>query len=177
MCLHPKPLCHGSLIQELDISHNMLTGALPTYLAAMSNLAVLRLNGNSGFSGPLPFEHATFVRLQLLDIRGTRLQVADHTVRVLDDASVGLKSSAAVSGNASVMLLTALHEIMLPEGMYLERCVGAAHYEIFDAGETCLQYTADQTCSQQSASSEASASMAASSQTSNSQFAMPLCLS
>lgn len=60
-------------LEHLDLSDNELTGRLPEDLSSMAALRTLRLNGNEGLEGLVPFTIRNLTQLEVLQYEGTGL--------------------------------------------------------------------------------------------------------
>jgi hypothetical protein len=68
-------LTNSSVLEQLDLSGNNLTGALPTEIGKLSRLQVLRLSNNA-FSGALPAQIGECNHLEVLDVRNNQFSSA-----------------------------------------------------------------------------------------------------
>ena len=60
-------------LETLDLANNVLTGGIPVSVAFMDALDTLRVNGNEGMEGPLPFRMTEMAGLKALQYMNTGL--------------------------------------------------------------------------------------------------------
>lgn len=72
----PEDIFRNDNTEELDLSHNQLTGSLPAEVRHMSSLKILKLNNNQ-FTG-VPAEIGQLSHLEILDLSNNQLTGLPH---------------------------------------------------------------------------------------------------
>jgi hypothetical protein len=72
-------------------------GTMPCSLSSAGNLAVVRLNGNSGLYGTLPEQLVQLPHLVLLDARGTGMQQPKYVTAATNNSMGGRQLTAVPS--------------------------------------------------------------------------------
>ena len=100
----PAEVANFTELEVLDLGENALEGRLPEGLAALRRLRELRLDGNEGLAGALPFAFTSLARVEVFQFHGTALCASPAPTFQAWWLAIGERSGSSCDNAAEVRL-------------------------------------------------------------------------